>query len=228
MTDRTDQHPADTTAADPDGSAPIELGSSPLDLTAGDDHGPAPRSRRRTIVLGSLAAAALAGAAILGTAGVRIAGQKDAVLEPPAQVAGFQRDDTENARTTAEFLRNAIAAEVQLDKTDGVIWTDPSDAERSIMLFGGTALIWTPGRDLDTAFELLKDNAGEVTGLADYPAGKLGGELKCGTTGSAGEEIGVCGWADHGSLALALFPGRTAADAAPLMVQVREATQKRS
>jgi hypothetical protein len=225
MTDRTDQHPGDATAADV--SAPIDLGASPLDLTADDDHGPVPRSRRRTIVLAGLAAAALAGAAVLGAAGVRIAGQKNAVLEPPAQVAGFQRDDSENARTTAEFLRNAIAAEAQLDQTVGVIWTNPSDADRSIMLFGGTALIWTPGRDLDTVFELLKDNAGEVTGIKDYPAGSLDGELKCGSTGAAGEEIGVCGWADHGSLALALFPGRAAADAAPLMVQVREATQKR-
>ena len=38
----------------------------------------------------------------------------------------------------------------------------------------------------------------------------------------------VCGWADHGSLALAMFPGRSEGDAATLLSQIRDATQKRN
>ncbi|GAA0812316.1 hypothetical protein [Spirilliplanes yamanashiensis] len=220
MTDRTGEHPAPT--------SPIEMVMTPEDPAEPDDTSDGRPSRRRLIVLGCLAVVGLAGAAVLGTAGLRIAGQKDATLTPPDQVAGFRRDDGEDARTTAEYLRNALAAEAQLDQTVGVIYTDPADADRSVLLAGGTALIWTPGADLNTVFGLLKDDSGEVTGVTDYPAGDLGGDLRCGVTGAAGESSGVCGWADHGSLALALFPGRTAAEAAPVMLQFRDAMQKRS
>ena len=221
MTDRTGEQPAPT--------SPIEMMMTPQDDAEPADEAPAPGpSRRRLIVLGCLAVVGLAGAAVLGTAGFRIADQKDATLTPPDQVAGFRRDDGEGARSTAEYLRNALAAEAQLDETVGVIYTDPADADRSVLLAGGTALIWTPGADLNTIFGLLKDDSGEVTGITDYPAGDLGGDLRCGVTAAAGEESGVCGWADHGSLALALFPGRTAAEAAPVMLQFRNAMQKRS
>lgn len=211
------------------GASPIEMEVAPLPVEAGADDAPVARpSRRRLIVLGALAVVGLAGAGVLGTAGMRISSQKDATLSPPEQVAGFRRDDSENARGTAEYLRDALAAEAQLDKTVGVIYTDPADADRSVLLSGGTALIWTPGRDLDTIFGLLKDDAGQVTGIADYPAGDLGGELRCGVTTTADDESAVCGWGDHGSLALALFPGRTAAESAPIMLQFRNAIQKRS
>jgi len=37
----------------------------------------------------------------------------------------------------------------------------------------------------------------------------------------------VCGWADHGSLALAMFPGRSVDDSARLFVDIRSAAQTR-
>jgi hypothetical protein len=212
---------------------PIEMSSEPFDVTPAldQDESPPPSRRRwstRTIVLGSLLAIGLAGAATLGTAAWRISSQKDTTLTAPAEVAGLRRDDSEYATTTAESLRTALTAEVELDEAVGAVYTDPAAKERSVLFFGGTTLLWTPGDDLDTAFDLFKDAAGAVTGLTEVPAGQLGGTMKCGTATSPDGDIAVCGWADHGSLALAMFPNRTAAESAPLLRAIRDTAQTRN
>jgi hypothetical protein len=213
-------------------SSPIEMSAEPFDVTPAPeaDESTSPTGRRwstRTIVLASLLAVGLAGAAVLGTAVWRIAAQKDTTLTAPAEAAGLRRDDSEYAVTTAESLRTALTAEVDLDEAVGAVYTDPASKDRSVLFFGGTTLFWTPADDLDTAFDLFKDAAGAVTGLAEVPAGALGGTMKCGTAASPDGDIAVCGWADHGSLALAMFPNRTAAESAPLLRAIRETAQTR-
>jgi len=223
--------PAETNTASAAGSEPmlIEVGGDPFALTAGrpeEQEKPLPRSRTRTIVLGSLLAIGVAGATVLGYSGWKISTQKDATLSTPSEVAGLRLDNSEDGRTTAEYLRTALSAEVDLDKAVGAVYDDSGG--RNVLFFGGTALIWTPGDDLDTAFELISDDQGSVTGLHEVSAGKLGGTMKCGTTVTDDGNIPVCGWADHGSLALAMFPNRTEDEAAKLLVQIRDASQKRN
>lgn len=222
--------PIETDKAPDAGSEPkvIEVGGEPFSLTTGreeEQEQPAPRSRTRTIVLSSLLAAGLAGAAVLGYSGWQIYHQKDATLSTPAEVAGLRLDTTEDGKSTADYLRTALSAEVDLDDAAGAVYDD--GAGNSVLFFGGTALIWTPGSDLDTAFELISDDKGSVTGLHDVPAGKLGGTMKCGTTVTDDGKMSVCGWADHGSLALAMFPNRAENEAAKLLVQIRDASEKR-
>ena len=207
---------------------PVEITPEPFALTEPADEEPAgakPRSRTRTIVLSSLLAAGLAGAAVIGYAGWQIASQKDATLTVPAQVAGLSVDSSDEGRSTAEYLQTALSAEVDLDHAVGAVYSDGSGND--VLFFGGTTVIWTPGSDLETAFGLVSDDQGAVTGLSDVPAGPLGGTMRCGTTKSDGTDMPVCGWADHGSLALAMFPGRSADDAAKLFKEIRAAAQTR-
>jgi hypothetical protein len=210
---------------------PIEMAAEPFDMTPRPAHAedePSPRrSRARTIVLGSLLALGLAGAAAIGTTGWRIAQQKDARLEMPERVAGLNRDDSERALSAADYLRTALAAEVRLDETVGAVYADPAAADRSVLLFAGRTLLWTPESDLDSVFGLIADDAGAVTGLRKVPAGDLGGVMKCGTTTSPDGDIAVCGWADHGSLGIAMFPGRGAGESGPLLRQIRSKVQTR-
>ena len=210
-------------------SAPVEIADDPFPLTDLTDQDPpvrTPQSRTRTIVLSSLLAVGLAGASVLGYSGWRIASQKDATLTVPTTVAGLSVDSSEEGRSTAEYLQTALSADVDLDRSVGAVFADGSG--KNVLFFGGTTLFWTPEDDLKTAFGLVSDDQGAVTGLHDVPAGELGGTMKCGTTKADGADMPVCGWADHGSLALAMFPGRTVEESAKLLSDIRSAAQTRS
>jgi hypothetical protein len=183
--------PADLGQRPPDlGIRPIELGSRPhLAGPAADQ--PSRRPRLRKIMLGSLLAVALAGAAVVGMTGWQIATQKDATLVAPPQVAGLRLDQSENGKSTADYLRTALSAEVDLDHAVGAAYLDVGG--RNVLFFGGTALIWSPENDLDSAFNLISDDQGAVTDLHDVPAGRLGGTMRCGKTATDDGDMTVCG-----------------------------------
>ncbi|WP_089158083.1 hypothetical protein [Micromonospora sp. NBS 11-29] len=209
---------------------PVEMTDEPIRLSRRD---PAleperrPTSRRRRIALAAVLVVALAGAGALGLGGWRVLREKDARLDRPAGVAGLTRDDSERARSTADYLRDGLAADIDLDRSYGAVYTDPADARRSVLLFGGTTLLWQPERDLDTLFTLMADETGRVAGLREVDAGRLGGVMKCGTTSGDGGDFAVCGWADHGTVVLGMFPGRPVDAAATLFKQIREGVQHR-
>ncbi|MEV5690256.1 hypothetical protein [Micromonospora globbae] len=214
-----------------DGPEPLELTEEPIQLSTRDPGG-APRqrtarSRRRRIAWAAALAVGLAGAGALGTMGWRVAQEKDTRITSPDQVAGLTRDDSERARSTADYLRSGIAADIDLDRSFGTVYRDPADEKRSVLIFGGTTLLWQPERDLDTLFGLMGDETGRVTGLREVPAGELGGVMKCGTTSGEGGDFAVCGWADHGSVVMAMFPGRTVDAASALFRDIRGAVQTR-
>ena len=73
----------------------------------------------------------------------------------------------------------------------------------------------------------MADETGAVTGLREVPAGELGGVMKCGTTSGEGGDFAVCGWADHGSVVMAMFPGRSVTAAGGLLSDLREDMQTR-
>ncbi|MDG4789298.1 hypothetical protein O7626_25775 [Micromonospora sp. WMMD1102] len=184
-------------------------------------------SRRRKIVLGSVLAVSLAGAAVFGTVGWRIMQQKDATLATPVEVAGLTRDESESAQATIEYLRTAVNAEVDFTESFGAVYTDPASPDRSVLLFGGTALIWQPERDLDLLFDLAAEEDTPVAGIRTVDAGPLGGTLKCGTAPIQDGELVFCGWADHGSITMGMFAGRSVDESAALLRDIRGAVQSR-
>ncbi|HEU5107229.1 MAG TPA: hypothetical protein VFT95_01500 [Micromonosporaceae bacterium] len=233
---------------DPRHGAPIDITPmvSGADLSARylgwDNDGPPPaaspapapathtprRSPVRRVVLGSLLVAGLAGAAVVGVAGWRVLQQKDATLRPAASVGSLTLDQSQGAEATAENLSTALAAGIDLDETVAVVYADPASEERSVFLFGGTALVLTPERHLDDALQLLGEQNGSAAGMREVPPGELGGVMKCGRIQVPDVAMAACGWADHGSVAVAMFPGREVAEAAELMRELRSASQTRS
>ncbi|MEW2382876.1 hypothetical protein AB0873_12445 [Micromonospora sp. NPDC047707] len=214
-----------------DAPEPVELTDEPIRLGAGAPEGTSERrpgrSRRRRVAWLLAAAVGLAGVGAFGTAGWRIAQQKDADIASPDRVAGLTRDDSERARSTADYLRSGFAADVELERSFGTVYRDPANERRSVLIFGGTTLLWQPERDLDSLFDLMTDETGRVTGLREVPAGRLGGVLKCGTTSGEGGDFAVCGWADHGSVVMAMFPDRSVGEAGNLLRSMREEMQTR-
>lgn len=204
----------------------------PVDVTPAPDGNasePANRpSRRRTIVLGTVLAVALAGAGALGSASWPILREKDATLTSPDEVAGLTRDDSDGARTTIEYLRTAVNAEVDFAKSFGAAYADPAAPDRSVLLFGGTRLVWQPERDLDLLFALAAEEDSPVGDVREVDAGVFGGIMKCGTAPMPDGALVFCGWADHGSVAMGMFPGRGVDESAALLRDIRDVVQTRN
>ncbi|MEV6306747.1 hypothetical protein AB0M02_45630 [Actinoplanes sp. NPDC051861] len=229
MSDRGQPIPPSAGAPDPDPaeSTPVEIAEAPFSLTPeteADARDAESRSKVRKVVLGALLVVTVVGGAGLGYFAWNVNTQRNTTLSAPPQIGSLTLNTSEDAASTAEYLQGALSAEISMDKTVGGVYTAGS---ANVLFFGGTTLLWSPEKDLDTSFELIADQEGAVTNLHEVDAGDLGGVMKCGLTKSEDAEFAVCGWADHGSLALAMFPEQTESAAAPLMLEIRKAAQTR-
>jgi hypothetical protein len=230
--DRTEDPALTSPAAATDG-VPLELtatddGDAAFSLTGQDEDEadtPAKPHTARTVVLASLLLVSLAGASALAWFGWQVNTQRQTTLSTPSKIGALTLDDSEQATSTADYLQSALSAEIALDKAVGAVYN--STDERSVLFFGGTTLLWSPESDLDSSFDLVSDDKGTVSDLKEVDAGDFGGVMKCGVSKSTDGDMTVCGWADHGSIALALFPSRTESEAAPLMRELRSAIQTR-
>jgi hypothetical protein len=208
---------------------PIEINAGPFQLgeTTDDErsHEAANGRKVRRVLLGGLLVVIVAGVATLGYVGWQVNTQRHTTLSVPSTIGTLSLDDGEDAAATADYLRSAISAEITMDKAVGAVYTSSDD--KSVLFFGGTRLLWSPDSELESAFTLLGDEEGTVGEIRDVDAGELGGTMQCGVTKSDGTDLQVCGWADHGSLAVAMFLDRTPTEAAGLMKDIRAATQTR-
>lgn len=208
---------------------PIDVTPEPVPAGQRDhDDVPPRRHRWRRVILGGVLLVGLTGGTAGASTGWRVMRQKDASLATPTEVAGLHRDDSDRALGTADYLRDGLAAEIALDHSIGAVYQDPSDAKRSVLLFGGTTLLWQPERELDSLFDLMADATGTVNGIREVPPGDLGGVMKCGRTSAEDGDFTVCGWADHGSVVLAMFSGRESTDAGSLLRRIRDRVQTRN
>ncbi len=185
-----------------------------------------PSHRRRWITAGTAGAVFVAAVATLGVLDWR-RHHSGSTLSTPATIGTLRHDTAADATQTADYLRNALGADIALRSTTGAVYSDPADKTRVVLLFGGTGSFSSPGKELGTALGLLDDSSGSITGLHDVPSGPLGGATKCGTSNGDGGPMTACGWADNGSVAVALFPGRSVDESATLIRQVRSAVEHR-
>ncbi|MEU7872713.1 hypothetical protein [Dactylosporangium sp. NPDC049140] len=209
---------------DPDGG--------PAGLYYEDDDEPTetPASRiplkRVALITGSVAATALLISGIFyGPTVFRVLGQSDTEIKSPDKVGAFTLDKSDGAQQTSEYIRDAIASKVNLDKSVGLIYREgTTDA----ILVAGTARIWKPEDTLKTAFDMVADDAGGVRDAKDVDTGALGGTMRCGTTKVDDSDLTVCGWADNGSLGVALFSNRGVPESAKSMLELRTAVEHRN
>jgi hypothetical protein len=188
----------------------------------------AKRRRKRRYLLVSAGAAVLVLGGIFGPLTYQYLSQRNASLATPDQVAGLTLDRDSDAQETADYLRTAVAASVSLTNSVGAVYANPADTSHSVLFFGGTGTLASPDQDLAVVFKLLDDQGSSMKDVHTVPAGHFGGEMKCGVSTGEGGDMTVCGWADHGSIAVALFPGRTVDEGAALLVKMRDGIQRRA
>jgi hypothetical protein len=153
-------------------------------------------------------------------------------VHTPSQVAGLTRDTQSNATSTAEYLRSAVAAGLNLGSSVGAVYTDGSGDAHSVIFVGGSTTTGSTNQRLRALFGLLDDGTDGVAAVTRESPGALGGEVNCAITtdssvsdAASAESMAVCGWADSGSVGLALFPNRSVAEAVALFGRMRPALE---
>jgi hypothetical protein len=142
----------------------------------------------------------------------------------PGQAAGLVLvDDEASRRLTADLKRRVHSEYLLTDEVFAAVYTQPETRGNDVALLGAARLILDPDKDLKSALGKLSRLT--VTGARSLDAGPLGGELRCGT---AGNDRVVCGWADHGSIGVAIFTGRSIEDSAELLRGLRAAVIART
>jgi hypothetical protein len=152
----------------------------------------------------------------------------------PAHIAGLTLDRQSKASNTADYLRSAVAAGMNLDSSVGAVYSDGSGDAHSVIFVGGTTTTESSSARLKSLFGLLADGTDGVANVTHEQSGKLGGLVDCATmtdsnVADAGtpEAMAACGWADGDTVGLALFPNRPIAEAAGLFGQMRSALETR-
>jgi len=144
------------------------------------------------------------------------------IAATPASVGGLRRDDNGLVRLIAEEAKFRIRASDHVDDSFADRYVDPRNAARSVIAFGGTGLIWDPA---GTLHAVIQGAGQDLRNVADYPAGPLGGLLKCGDgKDDKQQDVVLCAWIDHGSMGIGVFYGKPAhGDAAAFLRALREA-----
>lgn len=161
-----------------------------------------------------------------------LAKPKPGSVAAATRVAGLTLDQQSNASDTAEYLRNAVAAGMNLHSSVGAVYSDGTGDSHSVIFIGGTTTAGSSSARLKSLFGLLDDGTDGVAHLTHEQAGKLGGLVDCAATTESNlgdattpNAMAACGWADGDTVGLALFPNRSISEAAGLFGQMRSALE---
>ncbi|MEV6930325.1 hypothetical protein AB0M46_38390 [Dactylosporangium sp. NPDC051485] len=148
--------------------------------------------------------------------------QYPASVNVDAGVAGLTKVDDAAARKTAEQLQASLTSGHLDESGFTVAYQDTTDGRAKILVFGATRFITNPARDLDASLRKLGTKI-QVQRIREVDPGLLGGEQRCAASRLDGRAATVCGWADHGVIAIAVFAGKSVEAASTSMQSIRAA-----
>ncbi|MFG1888273.1 hypothetical protein ACGFIR_10450 [Micromonospora sp. NPDC049051] len=118
-------------------------------------------------------------------------------------------------------LRSSVSSE---SSVAGAFYGSAKDRDM-VMVIAASSFVLNPERELDDTVKGLSKNLA-VQRLTAIAPGPQGGVAKCGDGESAGVPLGVCAWADHGSVGLIVLFFSSSAAAAAEFVALRAEIEK--
>jgi hypothetical protein len=162
---------------------------------------------------------------LCGVGGVVVArpylSQYPATLSTPDSIDGMNKLDDPTFQQISDEMVAELKSQANGSSTLGAIYAPGDDPKQAVILAGVTALFVNTGSQIDSAFSSMGTGEVQVTNVASVDAGSMGGSARCGGAESSDISIGVCVWADHGSVGLVMAFGRTPAQTADLMRTIR-------
>jgi hypothetical protein len=106
-----------------------------------------------------------------------------------------------------------------LPNLTSVVGTHYGSAEKDnlVLVVAGASTIPDPGAMLDEFFR----EAFKIVGVRPTESGPLGGVARCGSAKSGRTTVGICAWADRGSLGVVYFYNKSVDLAEAEFVQIR-------
>ncbi len=180
------------------------------------------------MTLGILGALVLVCGVLSCVFGYPIISESGAKISAPATLpGGLTKDDSAENQTTVDQLERDLKSDVGASDAVAAFYKDGQDDTKPVLMVAATTLILFPSSEIDDAFKGIQESDLQISNIATYSAGKLGGYVKCGSGTTSGVDIAACVWTDHGSAGIAFFFKRPIAEAAKLFVQIREAVETR-
>ncbi|MEU8333253.1 hypothetical protein [Micromonospora sp. NPDC048839] len=146
----------------------------------------------------------------------------------PATLAGRPKLTDPQLQAAADDLVTKMKSEVQNEtSTVGAFYGDPTKQD-IVMIAAVSGLMTDPKKELDDAVNGLTTEL-TVTNMAAVEAGPLGGDAKCGDGKAAGNiPLGVCVWADRGSVGMVVVYFKTAKQVEAEFATIRGQIEQRS
>ncbi|MEV2242051.1 hypothetical protein [Micromonospora sp. NPDC049891] len=144
----------------------------------------------------------------------------------PDTLAGRPKiTDPELQQAADDIVRDIRSTVTNETSAVGAFYGDPAD-EDLVMIAGASGLMSDPKQELDAAVQSLSADL-DLSNMTPVDPGPLGGEARCGDGGSEGVPLGICTWADRGSVGLIVMFFSSRADAQAEFVTIRGQVQQR-
>ncbi|XTZ16386.1 hypothetical protein ACQSSU_03005 [Micromonospora echinospora] len=124
-----------------------------------------------------------------------------------------------------------MAAEIKKDVPEatsqvGGFYGDPQKNDL-VMIVGVSGVMADPQKEMNDAISAISGQLG-TTNMAAVEPGPLGGDAKCGDGSSEGVKLGICVWADRGSLGMVVIYFKTGKEAEAEFGTIRAAVEQRN
>jgi hypothetical protein len=125
-----------------------------------------------------------------------------------------------------ELLRSERGAVADLRKSGleqpfASHYVDAANPKIGVFVAGSTQRVLLPRFEVGGALRMI---GVPVADRVNVKAGEQGGTVQCGSALVAGTHTVVCVWADHGSMGVVRFMGRSLDEAGSLVAEIRAAT----
>ncbi|WP_181445236.1 hypothetical protein [Micromonospora endophytica] len=163
--------------------------------------------------------------AVKDTVGEAVDASRTRVVAPDTLAGRPKITDPELQRASDEIVQG-IQAEVENETSAvGAFYGDRA-AQELIMVAGVSGMIADPKAELDEAIQGLAKEI-VVSNMAAVEPGPLGGEASCGDGQTEEVPLGICVWADRGSVGMFVMYFSSRADAEAEFVTIRGQIEKR-
>ncbi|MCX4385904.1 hypothetical protein OG777_03060 [Micromonospora peucetia] len=145
----------------------------------------------------------------------------------PETLAGRARSTEPTLKKAADDMVQELKSSVRGEAAVAGAFYGSADERNMVMVIAASTFVLNPTKELDDAVKGMSKGL-SVTGMTTIAPGPQGGVAKCGNGTSAGVSLGVCAWADHGSVGIIVMFFSSAAASAAEFVTIRGQVEQKS